>query len=62
MYKYYIDNWENQEIKLSNDDLIMINHNKFYEKVFLEDYDSEASNLFIDNKINLIMILDKNNN
>ena len=57
LYGYYCDNWEKGEVKLSKSDLIMINNFKFYEKVLIEDYNSENSNLLIDNKMKLDMIL-----
>ena len=62
LYKYYAENYEKEELKLSKSDLVMINCNKFYEKVVLDDYDSDASNMLIDYKMNLIMILNKGEN
>ena len=59
LYKYYIENYEKEELKLSKTDLIMINCTKFYEKVVLDDYDNEASNLLLDYKMNFMMILNK---
>ena len=59
LYKYYIENYEKEELKLSKTDLIMINCTKFYEKVVLDDYDNEASNLLLNYKMNFMMILNK---
>ena len=62
LYKYYAENFTKEELKLSKSDLIMIDCNKFYEKAVVDDYDSDASNMLIDYKMNLIMILDKEKN
>ena len=62
LFKYYSDNFEKEELKLSKSDLIMINCNKFYEKVVIDDYDSDASNMLLDYKMNLVMILNKEEN
>jgi len=62
LYKYYAENYEKEQLKLSKSDLVMINCNKFYEKVVIDDYDSDASNMLIDYKMNLIMILNKEEN
>ena len=62
LFKYYIDNYQKEELKLSKGDIIMIDCIKFYEKVVVEDYDSDASNMLIDYKMNLIMILNKEEN
>ena len=62
LYKYYAENFEKEELKLSKSDLIMIDCIKFYEKVVVDDYDSDASNMLIDYKMNLMMILNKEAN
>ena len=59
LFKYYVENYKKEEIKLSASDLKLINHKPFYEKVVLDDYDSAASNLLIDNKMKLSFILNK---
>ena len=61
LLKYYLKNWEKDGLKLSKGDLLMINCIKFYEKIILEDYNSEASSMLIDYKMNL-MILNKEEN
>ena len=38
LYKYYVDNLEKEKLNLSEYDIMMINLNKFYEKVILDDY------------------------
>jgi hypothetical protein len=40
----------------------MINHRTFYEKVVLDDFDNNACNLLIDNKMKLSLILNKEDN
>ena len=62
LINYYVEKYEKEEIKLSASDLKLINYKPFYEKVFLEDYDSSACNLLIDNKIKLSIILNKEEN
>ena len=59
LFQYYIENYEKEELKLSKSDMIMIDCIKFYEKIIIEDYDSDASNMLIDYKMKLIMILNK---
>ena len=56
LFNYYIENHIKEEIKLSASDLKMINHSQFYERVVLDDYDNNACNLLIDNKMKLIVI------
>ena len=62
LFKYYAENHEKEEIKLSPADLKMINHRPFYEKVVLDDFDNNACNLLIDNKMKLSLILNKEDN
>ena len=62
LFNYYIENHIKEEIKLSASDLKMINHSQFYERVVLDDYDNNACNLLIDNKMKLSLILDNDNN
>ena len=62
LYQYYLDNYQKEELNLSKNDIIMINTNKFYEKVIMEDYDSDASNMLIDYKMDLDLILNKEEN
>ena len=59
LFKYYIENYTKEELKLSKSDIIMIDCIKFYEKIIIEDYNSDASNMLIDYKMQLIMILNK---
>ena len=59
LFQYYAENWEKEGLKLSKGDIIMIDCIKFYEKILIEDYDSEASNMLIDHKMKLISILNK---
>ena len=60
--RYYVENHDKEEVKLSSSDLKLINHKQFYEKIILDDYDNNASNLLIDNKIELSLILNKKEN
>ena len=60
--RYYVENHDKEEVKLSSSDLKLINHKQFYEKIVLDDYDNNASNLLIDNKIELSLILNKKEN
>ena len=62
LYKYYVENHDKEEVKLSSSDLKLINHIQFYEKIVLDDYDNNASNLLIDNKMELSLILNKKEN
>ena len=62
LFKYYNENHEKEEIKLSPSDSKLINHKPFYEKVVLDDYDNNACNLLIDNKMKLSLILNKDDN
>ena len=62
LYKYYVENHDKEEVKLSPSDLKLINHIQFYEKIVLDDYDNNATNLLIDNKIELSLILNKKEN
>ena len=62
LYKFYVENHDKEEIKLSSSDLKLINHRQFYEKIVLDDYDNNASNLLIDSKIELSLILNKKEN
>ena len=62
LFNYYIENYIKEEIKLSASDLKMINHSQFYERVVLDDYDNNACNLLIDNKMKLSLILDNGSN
>ena len=62
LYQYYLENYQKEELNLSKNDIIMINTNKFYEKVIMEDYDSDASNMLIDYKMDLDVILNKEEN
>ena len=62
LYKYYAENFQKEELKLSKSDLLMINCTKFYEKVVLDDYDNDASNMLLDYRMNLVMILNKEEN
>ena len=59
LYKYYIENYEKEKIEFSPSCLKLINHIPFYEKVVMEDYDSEACNLLIDYKMKLSFMLSK---
>ena len=59
LFKYYAENYEKEEIKLSASDLKLIDHKPFYEKVVLDDYDNNACNLLIDNKMKLSLVLNK---
>ena len=59
LYKYYMENYQKEELKLSKDDIIMINDIKFYEKLILNECDEDALNLLLDYKIELDMVLDK---
>ena len=54
LYKYYVENHDKEEVKLSSSDLKLINHIQFYEKI--------VTNLLIDNKIELSLILNKKEN
>ena len=62
LFKYYVENYAREEIKLSASDVKLIGHKPFYEKVVLDDYDSYATNLLIDNKVKLSFILNKGEN
>ena len=62
LFKYYVENYEKEQLKLSPSDLKLINHNHFYEKVVLDDYDNNACNLLIDNKMKLSLVLNKEEN
>ena len=62
LFKYYVENYEKEEIKLSPSDLKLIDHKPFYEKVVLDDYDNNACNLLIDNKMKLSLALNKGDN
>ena len=59
LFKYYVENHEKEEIKLFASDIKLINYTQFYEKVVLEDYDNNACNILIDNKMQLSLILNK---
>lgn len=62
LYKYYVENHDKEEVKLSSSDLKLINHTQFYEKIVLDDYDNNASNLLIDYKMELTLILNNKEN
>ena len=62
LFQYYVENHEKEQIKLSPADLKLINHTQFYEKVVLDDYDNNACNLLIDNKMALSLLLNKQEN
>ncbi len=62
LFKYYAENNEKEEIKISPADIKMINHRPFYEKVVLDDYDNNACNILIDNKMKISLILNKEEN
>ena len=62
LYKYYVDNYQKEELNLSKNDIIMINTIQFYEKVVLEDYDNEACNMLLENKIDIDLALNKEEN
>ena len=52
LLKFYIENKKKDEnLNLSNVDKKMINCNKFYEKVVLDDYDASACSMLIDYKM-----------
>ena len=62
LYKYYVDNYKKEELNLSKNDIIMINTVQFYEKVVMEDYDNESTNMLIENKIDIDLALNKEEN
>ena len=62
LYKYYVDNYQKEELNLSKNDIIMINTVQFYEKVVMEDYDNEACNMLLENKIDIDLALNKEEN
>ena len=57
LYKYYENNIMNEELTLSDDDILLINYKQFYDKIKKDDYDKENTNLLLDNKISLILAL-----
>ena len=59
LYQYYADNYQKEELKLSENDIVLINNIKFYEKVLIDDYDSEASIKLIKYKMELDKKLNK---
>ena len=62
LYRYYANNWEKEKLNLSEYDTMMINLNKFYEKVILNDYGYDASNMLINYKLDLDKVLNKGEN
>ena len=62
LYKYYENNINNEELVLSEDDLLLINYKKFYDKIEEDKYDIRFTNLLIDNKISLILALNLKDN
>ena len=53
LFEYYINNKEkDKNLKLSENDEIMINHLPFYEKLILNDYDEKSTSDLINLKIN----------
>ena len=53
LYEYYINNKDKEEdLKISDQDELMINHLPFYEKIMLDNYDEKSSSLLIQLKLN----------
>ena len=62
LFKYYVDKHQKEELNLSKNDIIMINTIQFYEKVVNEDYDNDSCNMLLENKIDLDLVLNKEEN
>ena len=61
LYKYYADNYQKEELKLPKNDKVMIYTNRFYEKVLMDEYDSDKdiNKLLIEYLFELDMVLNK---
>ena len=57
LFKYYDKNILDEDMTLSDDDINLINHEQFYDKIVKDNYESNATNLLIDIKINLVLAI-----